>query len=523
MNPGPAHASRLFALGGVALFAVLAAWSAWRMSPTVDERDHIAFGRDILAGTRTTASMQKMAVTALNAAPLAAAETFGIRLSPRKALFAARAVTILAALLLLLLVRHVAARRYGRAAGDFALFLAVFCPTTLAHGSVATNDLFAAASMFAAVLAFETWLRQRTWLWWSIAALATALALLSKQTALLLPAVYVVMFLLVRRERPAPAGRVGRRAALAVVGAAAWIAVVLLVVNAAYAFRESFRPIAEYRGFVMGLDESRTYRALAAQAGGVPVPLPRAFAESIAVGALMNEWGSGHLPVYLLGTLNQKGFRHYYVVAAALKWPLPFLLVLALSLVALLAPAARKRWRAEAVLLLPAALVFAFLSFTTAQIGVRYLLPMLPFLHVFCGGALARTFARGRALRAAILLLGIWQAVSVLSYHPHQIAYFNEVVLDRRQAWRYLADSNLDWGQATRVMEEYRRANRDREIHVNPPWPVSGTVLVNANRLTGTSVPPEVFAWLRDGPPPVRHVAHAWLVFEVPPGGPAVR
>ncbi|MCU0726609.1 MAG: glycosyltransferase family 39 protein [Planctomycetes bacterium] len=523
MDTGPARASRLFALGGAALFAALAMWAAWRLSPTIDERDHIAFGREVLAGTCRQASMQKMAVTALNAAPQAAADSLGIRLSPREALFVARLPTILAAVLLLLLVRAVAARRYGRAAGDFALFLAVFCPTTLAHGSLATNDLFAAASMFGAVLAFETWLRRRTWQWWAASAFAAALALLSKQTALLLPAACLVMVALVRRAGPAPDRAFPARAARAVLGTTLYVAVVLLAVNAAYAFRGSFHTVAEYRGFVNGLEESRVYTTLADHAGALPVPLPKAFAEGIAAGALMNKWGTGHPPVYLLGELNQKGFRHYYAVAAALKWPLPFLLVLVASLLALLPRAARSRWRRETVLLLPPLLVFVFLSFTTAQIGVRYLLPMLPFLHVFCGGALARAFARGRTLRAGILLLGVWQVVSVLSYHPHQIAYFNEIVPDRRLSWRYLADSNLDWGQNRRDLEEYLSANRGRPIHFRPPQPVSGTVLVDANSLTGTTCPPEVYAWLRRGPPPVRHVAYSWLVFEVPPGDPADR
>jgi hypothetical protein len=143
MSLAPRHASRLFASLAGGFFVVLAVWSAARMSLTNDEQDHIAFGWRVLQGKCATASLQKMAVTALNAAPLLAADRLGIRLSPRVALFVARCPTILAALLLAFLVRFVAARRYGRLAGDCALFLAVFCPTILGHGSLATNDLFA--------------------------------------------------------------------------------------------------------------------------------------------------------------------------------------------------------------------------------------------------------------------------------------------------------------------------------------------------------------------------------------------
>jgi hypothetical protein len=104
----------------------------------------------------------------------------------------------------------------------------------------------------------------------------------------------------------------------------------------------------------------------------------------------------------------------------------------------------------------------------------------------------------------------------VLSFHPHYLSYFNELIGDRKNMSRYLADSNVDWGQSDEYLQRYLDAvGRDR-VAVNPSSPVTGRVVVNVNALVGVVGPRETYRWLRDGFRPVDHVAYAWLVFEVP-------
>ena len=52
--------------------------------------------------------------------------------------------------------------------------------------------------------------------------------------------------------------------------------------------------------------------------------------------------------------------------------------------------------------------------------------------------------ARPRLLIGGLVL---YLVVSVLSYYPHFIPYFNELVWDRTKAYRILVDSNLGWSQ----------------------------------------------------------------------------
>ena len=65
---------------------------------------------------------------------------------------------------------------------------------------------------------------------------------------------------------------------------------------------------------------------------------------------------------------------------------------------------------------------------------------------------------RFRRPSLALLLIGIpltWTSISSLRIAPHQLAYFNESVGGPEQGYRYLSDSNLDWGQDLKALKAY--------------------------------------------------------------------
>ena len=164
-----------------------------------------------------------------------------------------------------------------------------------------------------------------------------------------------------------------------------------------------------------------------------------------------------------------------------------------------------------ALLVIPFAVVMLFFSLAVdAQLGIRYVLPALPFLTL----AAARGAADlGGHRRWLVPLLLVWHAGSTLSYHPHFIPYFNELIGHRVNAYRYLADSNLDWEDHAWWIAAFRRAHPDVALH--PPTPRPGWILVGANDLVGI-LDPERYRWLREGFTPVAHVAYAHLLFYVP-------
>ena len=147
----------------------------------------------------------------------------------------------------------------------------------------------------------------------------------------------------------------------------------------------------------------------------LPVPAPRAYLRMTAMALEINTSGMHHSPAYLYGQLEPLGWWYYYPVAFALKVPLALLGLLGW---AALDGVRSKHCMAESFLLLPALAIFSFMTFiATAQIGVRYLLPVLPLAHVFIGSLLADSEkpTSRRRLVALTLLVG-WSVGSVLSF-----------------------------------------------------------------------------------------------------------
>jgi hypothetical protein len=158
------------------------------------------------------------------------------------------------------------------------------------------------------------------------------------------------------------------------------------------------------------------------------------------------------------------GWWLYFPVAFLVKTPLP---TLVLSLIAIpifirnLVRAGRRRRAAGALALSLFPLLYSVASLTsTLNIGYRHLLPVLPFLYVGLGGLTAGRRHEARRLRIvrriAMILIIIGQVASALSVAPHYLASFNPIAGGPENGWRYLADSNTDWGQTFKALAKFQ-------------------------------------------------------------------
>jgi hypothetical protein len=143
------------------------------------------------------------------------------------------------------------------------------------------------------------------------------------------------------------------------------------------------------------------------------------------------------------------------------------------------------------------------------QIGIRYILPGLPFLCILASN-LARAPSRRRRALIGVLLLA--HAAAAVRASPDFIAYFNELAGGPANGYRWLADSNLDWGQnVTRV----RAYAQQHAIVIEPDvLPTTGRVAVRANRLVGIG-DPETYRVLREQYEPVGNVGYNWLIYDL--------
>ncbi|MFM8287068.1 MAG: ArnT family glycosyltransferase [Planctomycetaceae bacterium] len=338
----------------------------------------------------------------------------------------------------------------GRGVGLFAGCLWLTCPLVLAHASLVTPDVGATLLFVATLAATHRLAQQPTPSRALLTGCLLGLAQLTKFTNVLLLGLVPLTWLATRLwlwrsmriATRAPSGPGTAPApsqwawSLGVV--AGWA---LLIWNVGYLGQGTGTPLADYPLRSTALQSLRDQWPGLAR---LPLPVPRDYVAGFDRQRSIME---GSHPVYLNGEWNLAGFPLYYLWCAAYKWPHATQLLVLAGLAGLAWRAAREDWLPALVLGVPAAAVWGSASALGMQLGFRYVLPSLPLLYLAAGLPVAWLWRHHRAwvrwLGSACLL-----ALSLgLRHHPAHLAYFNEWAGGPEGGRRYLADSNIDWGQ----------------------------------------------------------------------------
>jgi len=191
----------------------------------------------------------------------------------------------------------------------------------------------------------------------------------------------------------------------------------------------------------------------------VPIPLLSAWK---GIDYQLEHGKRGHTS-YFKGRTLQPGrdfehgnpFPEYYTVVMGVKNPLPWLLLVVVGVVLSLRPRQSLGVLRLAVLLGAPCLLFVLFSKGNALMGVKYLLPLFPFLCLFG----ARCFLSWPRATVALTALS---GLLALSTHPHELMYYNALV-GGSSGGPVLTVVGDDWGQGTRALGRWARSN-ERDI-----------------------------------------------------------
>ncbi|MSO19742.1 MAG: glycosyltransferase family 39 protein [Acidobacteria bacterium] len=184
---------------------------------------------------------------------------------------------------------------------------------------------------------------------------------------------------------------------------------------------------------------------------------------------------------YLLGEFHTQGVRKYFPAVYLMKEPAALHVLSVIAILSALTGLFLLRgmplgWRGMISKSLrldfaPAAMLFVLAVYwlvsirSNLNIGVRHLLPVLPFTYVLVARELrefavrlplAMNLRENFIVHTGLVLIGYfgfvaallgWQVSSVLRVHPYHMAYFNEFAGGPENGWRNAVDSNADWGQ----------------------------------------------------------------------------
>jgi Dolichyl-phosphate-mannose-protein mannosyltransferase len=366
-------------------------------------------------------------------------------------LWKARAAMVLFALALLGITFFSARSFFGYRVATVAAILLAFEPTLIAHGSLATIDIAFATCMLAAIWAAYEFAIKPTPARVLFLGLAMGLALASKFLALSIPLVALVVILL-----PLLNGGFAWRELLSRCGG--WIAACVVawaVIWAAYGFRYTAlphptKPSYDFTQIFASVGQADSFWPKISWFLANHHLLPEAY---IAGFATMKTFEAS--PAYFFGNVYPEGVWYYYPVALPIKLTIPVLVL------ALVAVTNRPLWRthrlAMLTLIISALACLATVMAGRVNMGVRHALPIYTVLVLLAAAGCVALLSQSRVVAAIGIALVAFHVLSSLHSAPQQLSYANELAGGPTHLYRYLDDSNLDWGQSDAAIGNYVR------------------------------------------------------------------
>lgn len=394
-----------------------------------------------------------------------------------KMIFLGRILMILVLILLGFFIFKWTKELFGNGTALLALFLFSFSPTFLAHGRLVTTDVGATAGVFIATYYFIKTLKFPFAKNIIIAGIAFGIAQLLKFSAIILVPLFGLLGLvwwLIKLGTFRQTIKIGFL--IFVVG--------FLLIWPIYQFH-----IWNYPPEKQTID-AQVYLRDTVELVKKPIlwatdkPIIRAYAHYFTGLAMVFHRVAYGNTTYFLGEVSNFGWSYYFPIVYLIKEPITFhaltLIAIFYALVLLFKNKFWKDAKNKTTNLIKthfpefAMLAFIVIYWTVSikgslNIGVRHLLPVFPFTIILAGAMTVKLLKEPYLKIKYIILIVLifWQAFSVVSVYPHFLAYFDELVGGSANGYKYVVDSNLDWGQDLKRLKKWVEENKIDKIYVD--------------------------------------------------------
>ncbi len=414
---------------------------------------------------------------------------------------------------------------FGKKAGLLALILYAFSPNILAHGRYVTTDVGAAAAMFIASYYFIKWLKNPKIKNLIIASIIFGLAQLAKFSVFLLVPFFVLLtiiwiIILLRTNRKKYS--FWHLSYRYLIGYILICLIALAVIGPIYQFHIWHYPLER---------QTRDIQFILNSYAGGPAegikdaclklnrinrcpaeiiiwmskkPILRSYAQYFFGLLMVFQRATGGNTTYFKGQVSAAGWKSYFPFVYLIKVPLAFHIMTLIVILWLIYEffkrkgnyfqnfilSCYKHFTQISMLLFISLYWFVSLK-SNLNIGLRHLLPIFPFNYVLVSGYLMKWVSLETKfpsninnLKSAlkklenlfflevpkcifVLLLVFWYLASSLSIWPHYLAYFNEIIGGPSNGYKYVVDSNLDWGQDLKRLSKWVEERNINKIYVD--------------------------------------------------------
>ena len=231
----------------------------------------------------------------------------------------------------------------------------------------------------------------------------------------------------------------------------------------------------------------------------------RPMAEYMLGVLMVMQRSSGGNTGYFLGEVSAAGWWYYFPTVFALKEALPSLILIFTGLVLTLWHIGKRIISRGSKLTMlfdyigthfPEFSMISFVIFywiysikSPLNIGFRHILPTVPFIYILTASAIKKWFnydivfegknilreffnMTGKIMKMSagglmLTLLLIWYLLETLTVSPHFLSYFNQLCGGLLGGYKYVTDSNYDWGQDLKYLENFVNENKIQRIAVD--------------------------------------------------------
>jgi len=212
-------------------------------------------------------------------------------------------------------------------------------------------------------------------------------------------------------------------------------------------------------------------------------PIMKPFAEYLLGVTMVFKRVAGGNGAYFLNDVTSKASTIYFPFVFIVKETIPFLALIVFSLVItadqIIKSAKKsikerafgknlKRFMQTGVMqytLFGFIALYSFLSITgNLNIGLRHLFPIMPLAYLLVTKKVF-DFLRNKhhltkhQMHISLSVLILWIIAIPLLTYPNYVSYFNESVGGSKNGYKYVTDSNVDWGQDLKRLEIYLKEN----------------------------------------------------------------
>ncbi|MCX6812879.1 MAG: glycosyltransferase family 39 protein, partial [Candidatus Azambacteria bacterium] len=486
---------------------------------------------------------------------------------------------ILIGILLGFYVFRFAKELWGDLAGLIALIFYSFSPIFLAHTRLVTTDVAVAAAFFISFYYLYKWLKvpTRRNLW--VFGIVLGLSLLTKFSTFLLIPIFglIVLVWILLQERGKKLWALKKYFC----GFILVLIIAYLAVGAVYAFHIWHYPIQKQAIDTAFILSTFGFKPLINFSVWVSSqPILRAWGHYFLGLLMVLQRSGGGNTTYYLGEVSANGSRSYFPLVYLIKEPLAYVLLtffalfLALKKFTVYRTSSGKLFRqdfsnllknnfAEFGMMIILVVYWIFSIKSNLNIGVRHILPSLPFIYALTARQISFWIKGGIQERISnyhgfwqlfglywrrikkgfiVVFLFVWAIISVVSAWPSFLAYFNEIAGGPNSGYKFVVDSNLDWGQDILRLSQFIEKNNIKEIKMdyfsgapaeyyiktakitsfNREVPQKGWLAVSATILMGAckgdkipcSYNERAYTWL-DSYKPVAKIGYSIFVYDI--------